>query len=92
MRVRHLEWDGLASYCRKMAIYGASIRNYSQVIPAEALSLDDRMRVLLRTLRRPGYGSWQAVLLCLGLTCGLFAWARGGRGALQPAHRPQDDE
>jgi glycosyltransferase involved in cell wall biosynthesis len=90
MRIRHLEWDGLASYCRKMAIYGASIRTYSQVIPAEALSFDDRIRILLRTLRRPGYGAGQAFFLCVGLVCGFLAWIQGNRSVSLRSSPPQD--
>lgn len=78
MVVRHLELTGVAAYYRKMYIYGRSLQSYRKVVPAEPLTLDDRIRVLLRTANRRGYSMAKALALTAGLAGGLAAWFAGG--------------
>ena len=74
----HLELSNSLDYFRKMFVYGASIRNYSRVMPAQPLTLDDRVRILLRCVHQNRYGPWRAMRLGAGLLIGLAAYQAGG--------------
>lgn len=74
----HLELSNSLDYFRKMFVYGASIRNYSRVMPAQPLTLDDRVRILLRCVHQNRYGPWRAMRLGAGLIIGLAAYQAGG--------------
>jgi glycosyltransferase involved in cell wall biosynthesis len=74
----HLELSNSLDYFRKMFAYGASIRTYSRVMPAQPLTMDDRLRILLRCVHQYRYGPWRAMRLGVGLLIGLAAYQAGG--------------
>lgn len=74
----HLELSNSLDYFRKMFVYGASIRTYSRVMPAQPLTLDDRVRILLRCVHHNRYGPWRTMRLGAGLLIGLAAYQAGG--------------
>ena len=83
MIVRHLELNGILTYCRKMFIYGRSRSLYRHIISAASLSVPERMKVYARAVRRNG-GGLDAILLLGVLGVGLLSWMAGHLSAAGP--------
>lgn len=84
--VRHLELDGVASYCRKMFTYGRSRQLYRHIARTRALRFGERFRIVRKTVLEKQYSTADRVRLAAGLGLGGAAWVLGSwTGALTPA-------
>lgn len=77
MVVRHAELDGVATYYKKMFIYGRSRNLYQHIMATRPLSMAERLRAF-RACGQEGVGSTPGVwLLAVLLAGGVAAWNLG---------------
>ncbi len=86
MWVRHLEVDSVATWLRKMHIYGRSFRRYGDMVRRRPLTRADRWRVLRATIRDNHYAPGRSLLLIGLLSIGLISYELGRRTAPMTLH------
>lgn len=89
MTIRHLEWTGAREYWRKMFTYGRSLERYREIVPAEPLTLEDRVQIFLRMAKHHQYGLGELIAATAGLAVGAAAFA-SGRLAGPSTESPKD--
>jgi glycosyltransferase involved in cell wall biosynthesis len=77
VRVRHLEIDCVATYLRKVFIYGQSSRRFGPGVYAQPLANRDRFRIFASAVRRRRYAPARAGALLALLLVGLGCWTLG---------------
>jgi glycosyltransferase involved in cell wall biosynthesis len=78
MGVRHAELDSVATYYRKMGIYGGSRKAYRHITAVRALNQKERLSAFREATRRRGFlDMLQLFALLVG---GSIAWWYGGLG------------
>ncbi len=75
--VTHLELDGIASYYRKVYLYGRHRARNQPIAFTRPLRFAQRIAVLRRVVRHGRYRPGKALLLGLVLAGGLIAWQLG---------------
>jgi glycosyltransferase involved in cell wall biosynthesis len=86
--VTHLEMDGLATYFRKVFLYGHHRRRHRDRRTARALTFGERMQVFRNTVTTGQYSTGRAAALLGVLGVGSLAWSLGaGSGRLRAARR-----
>ncbi len=86
MWVRHMEVDSVATWLRKMHIYGRSFRRYGDMVKRRPLTAADRWRVFRATIRDNHYAPGRSLLLICLLAIGLISYELGRRTAPMTWH------
>lgn len=77
MRVVHAEMTSVASYFKKLFIYGRSIRGYGRLADCRPLTFRERLNVFRSTRASGLYSPMQTVSLAALLVGGMAAWSLG---------------
>ena len=80
--VDHLELEGVATYYRKMVLYGESRESYRHISWTRPLTLRERLAVFRLTCLHHGLSVREATQLLALLSLGLVSW-RAGRARAQ---------
>lgn len=77
--VRHLEVTSVATWFRKLTVYGRSSRHYGRIADTRPLNGRERFRVFLATVRHGGYSLARRLRLITLLVIGVVYYELGRR-------------
>lgn len=84
LQVTHLELTSIYSICRKVFIYGRSNERLAKATAWRSLTMQERLEVYRRTVRRRRYSPFGALQLFALLGSGVVFWHLGSAAAKLP--------